>query len=776
MSILLSTTMLMTVLLSVSCGDKTPEPEKTKVEHVYKAKTIDIGDNISPNTLMIAGEDALVYGYEIIDRENYTTQNILLKIDTETGDFTKTVMPDDDDSSGYVQEIAADRDGNIYFLKCEYDYDADTESYSIDRLVDNAAETLCDDISVLFEANEDSEFGYSYFYIQYFAIDAEGNFYIATDDSMIVCDSSCSKLFQIDIDGYIRGIGVTSEGKAYLSYYEYNGNSGSCIAYIDLEKKSVGENLPLPDTGNLSNADFYVGEGYDIYYKDESSLYGFNSADGEPVELLNFINSDVNPNTVSSMIVIDADTVLVYSRDYWSDTTTKELLLMNRVPEDEIQEKYVIRLGYYPNGEGTIESQTVNFNRASDEYRVELIDYSKYATDDDYSGESRLEKEILAGTAPDIIALDYFDNADNWIEQGVFTDLNKLIDEDESFDRSEYFESVLNAYTDSDGKMYRFVTNFYINTILANKSIVGYDGWDAETFISFVSSLPEDVYLDSYMSRDRFISMALSCSMDSFIDYDKATCSFDSESFKTLLELAKNMSEEYTSYYATLSEDEKEEYSNDRMKPYRDGTIILDANDGYINSIDEYASATVQYGKGIDVNFIGFPTNKGNGAIIFSNSSYAINEKSLLKDGAWEFIKQIANGASRRSWWGFSINIENFEKAAEDEIGGWHYYYANGSMGFGDSDMTYEEAMAEVEEMLDRRGRDENGVLLQTTKEHLEELKELINGAQAIPNGQSKIFDMINEEAAYYYDGTKSLDETVKIIQDRISTYISENS
>ena len=53
-------------------------------------------------------------------------------------------------------------------------------------------------------------------------------------------------------------------------------------------------------------------------------------------------------------------------------------------------------------------------------------------------------------------------------------------------------------------------------------------------------------------------------------------------------------------------------------------------------------------------------------------------------------------------------------------------------------------------------------------------LKDLINGAGAYPDAVEKIIDMIYEESQMYFEGDKSLDDTVKIIQDRVSTYLSE--
>ncbi len=770
LSILLSAVMLIGSIQMTACGEKMPEPEKSKVDHVYKATNIELGDNIDPNEMIVSGDELLIYASEITNRKKYEYQNVFLNVNIDTGDVTKTVIPKDDNDYSYLQSIASDSEDNIYFLKQTYDNDTDLEAYRVERYTDGGTELICNDVTPLFEESDDDTMGSRYFYVSGFIVDGDGNFYFSSDGRIVVCDKEFKKLFQIDIFGRINDFGMTSDGRVYASYRDYN-VGGSQISYIDIEKKGFGDPLALPENESLRNAEFFVGAGYDLYYKDTNSLYGFNSADGESVELLNFVNSDVNPNNISMMSVVDQDTVICYTREYSVEEVINEMLLMKRIPEDEIPEKYIIKVGYYPSGDGFIESTVVKFNRASDEYRIELIDYGKYSSSEDYSGQDQLEKEILEGTAPDIISMEYFGNADNWIAQGVFTDINKLIEKDESFDRSEYFERILDEYTDENGRMYRFVTSFELNTILANAAYIDFEGWDANKFIDFISDIPEGSYIAPYMSRQQLIYMALACSMDSFIDYKNATCSFDSDSFKKLLETAKNIPENF-SYYSSLTDEERADYNNDSGRPYREGKIILDTNNGYIYSLVDYSEKTVQYGKDIEVNIVGYPTNSGNGAIINPRASYGINEKSLLKEGAWEFVKTLASASNSYSW-GFHTNLASFENSCANSLGTWYYFCSNSSMGFGDPDMTYEEAMEQVEESL---MYNENGVLVRIEQEHVDALKELINGAQALPNLENKVFEMINEEAEFYYSGAKSLDETAKIIQDRVSTYISENS
>ena len=54
---------------------------------------------------------------------------------------------------------------------------------------------------------------------------------------------------------------------------------------------------------------------------------------------------------------------------------------------------------------------------------------------------------------------------------------------------------------------------------------------------------------------------------------------------------------------------------------------------------------------------------------------------------------------------------------------------------------------------------------------------ELMNVAKPVSyNGNSEVLKIINEEAAAYFSGQKSVDEVASIIQSRIKIYVSENS
>ena len=122
----------------------------------------------------------------------------------------------------------------------------------------------------------------------------------------------------------------------------------------------------------------------------------------------------------------------------------------------------------------------------------------------------------------------------------------------------------------------------------------------------------------------------------------------------------------------------------------------------------------------------------------------------------------------------FPVNIEKFEKSCGSEIG--YYWYFMGSNSYRLGKLSQEKAEEKLNEMIQKKLINEGGVLIASEGKHIDALKAMINGAKEYPDAEFHISEIIWEESQMYFADEKSLDETVKIIQDRVSTYISEKS
>ena len=53
---------------------------------------------------------------------------------------------------------------------------------------------------------------------------------------------------------------------------------------------------------------------------------------------------------------------------------------------------------------------------------------------------------------------------------------------------------------------------------------------------------------------------------------------------------------------------------------------------------------------------------------------------------------------------------------------------------------------------------------------------QLIEQAKPVSLGITQVLELINEEAAGYFEGQKSVDEVTKVIQNRVQLYVDVNN
>ena len=755
---------VLTLFPLAACGTKAPE--KSKVDHVYKANDLGLG-NVRADNILANGKTVVVSGDEILDADSDSSQYVVISVDISSGkdEISPVKRVIDLAANEAVSGTALEADGNVLLLKSETDGNGKM-TYSLDRLGDDIV-TVCADVNSLVGSDgSDSMFTGKNTYFGYLAVDGDGKIYIGCDYAIAVLDRECNKLFEISVPGRMDMLSSTADGRVWASFRDDSYNEQ--IRFIDTETKKFGDTLNLPDMSGYTNVYLFVGPGYDVYIKDDDAVHGWNSDADEPVELLNFMNSDFAGSSVSSGAVIDADTMVFGCSDFYGASPEYGVYLMTRVPDNKVPEKTIVCLAYRFSGLPTLRKNVIAFNRQSDEYRIELVDYNRFEPVDeyDYDNSKLLERDLMSDRAPDIVQTSDFSAAGEWIDKGAFTDLSEYMTDDM---RSGYFGSVLSMCEDADKRMYQFVTDFMVNTVSTSTKYVAPEHWDIDAFLDFAAGLPDGKYLMENTYPMNLLTFTLSGSLDNFIDFGTAECDFDTPTFRRLLEYLNGV--EKVIYEDTLSGDDLRDYEIDRMKPYREGTVLLTS----ISAADlrYYLQDLTNFGKDT-TNFVGYPVSVGsshNGTLLEPSLSFAVNEKSGLKDAAWEFIRFVAeNGTLSDN--GFPANVERFDRLHESDIGKYYYFEGYKIRKYGK--LPSDEVEADLNERIRSGEYDGSGALVKIDETTIASLKDLINGAGAYPDAVEKIIDMIYEESQMYFEGDKSLDDTVKIIQDRVSTYLSE--
>lgn len=828
-SAVLIAAMTLGTLSVTSCG----EEETVKLTNVFKETKITLPEeydstSLSLGSLTVVG-DKLYSVSSSYDSNTGVSSSFLLPVefDGTIGEALpiNTPKPDENGSGGgYMSCYAFLPDGGFCMNYTSYSYDYETgytesnELRYFASLGDEEYETI--DISEL--TDED---GNSFYFYRMVA---------APDGSLIL--SSWNQLAIMGTDRKLRIIDTGDEDmefnsflqvgdKVYVSVYNYGSEVRASMVEVDTANAELGESHTLPSTNIMYNLMPGAGE-YDYFYSDSNSVWGGKLDDDEIVEVLNFINSDIDGSSVYNIAAVSADRFFAVSYD--DDTYKENYVFFDRIPDEQVANREIITLAttYL---DYNLRKSILSFNKSNDKYRIIVNDYSIYQTDDDYdAGATRLAADLTSGKLPDILEIDDSIPFDTYAAKKLFTDIYTLMDSDESFNREDYLENILEA-CETDGKLYSLITRFRIRTLAAKTdNLDGIEGWTVDEFMQFAKEHPEFRMFDYEYNRSNFLEFIIKFTKDSFIDRDTGECSFNSEGFKSILEFAK----EYLTtddFWGSIDYDEVgDEFWNEYESRFSEDRVLL--MEYSLNNLVTTYKSLMNYTFKADVSFVGFPCEEGNGSAIYPALEFSIINKSKHQEGAWEFLKSFisedAQMPTQNNWggWSYGTGLPILKKAIEKQLEiamtpletSNDLVLGDDGIMFGSATVTADTEAAEAEttealtddEVVDANGdgvvdavtdADGDGVVseidlpeyiddvvvipsisVSSTIEYLSEaqaaeLRRVVTGAKQVVRSDSELVSIINEEAEYYFADQKSLDTIVEIIQNRAETYIAES-
>jgi len=166
---------------------------------------------------------------------------------------------------------------------------------------------------------------------------------------------------------------------------------------------------------------------------------------------------------------------------------------------------------------------------------------------------------------------------------------------------------------------------------------------------------------------------------------------------------------------------------------------------------------------------IGYPTTSegANGTVIVPSLELAISASSRAKKEAWEVVKFLmedenVNQGSYQFYISKKVNEANAAAAADE------YYF-------------YEMPESEIEWYLSAGYSEEYVEFMKNSQQPFDQAAvdmtmDLLNGAGDVQRQDTELVNIITEELSVFFSGTRSAEETARIIASRARIYISENS
>ena len=815
-----------------STGTKTEtndEKAASTSKYTYQAEFLPIPDNIQyVNTSTISGSNLYFTGSIIDGKQTYTDENgeeieydnyrsALFRMDVETGDCTELTefqlpeVPEGWMGSTDLNTIQTGADGTLWAIYGSYTYRynppadlaADDSMYNYYEQGENKTGLLHLDADgkelKRIEFNQTDENGNS-FYVSNFFVDNSGNVYLSDWQNVYIYDQDGNKKTTVDLGENGGELCELKAGVVGVCYYKNDEakpeESGRVFQEIDpATGKLTGDTVKLPD----SAYNFFPGDDvYDIYYDYNGNIYGYKFDTDTKDKVIDWIECDINSNNLNSYSILPDGRVIAFENTYddQTQTNTMQLIVMTRVDAASVVNKTVLTFAcmYL---DWNMRDAIVKFNRASNTHRIVVRDYSEYNTDDDYTaGIQKLNTEMLSGKLPDMIDINtYSMPIEQYAAKGFLTDLYELIDADADLSREDFVQPVLKALESADGKLYQLPQTFAVDTAIALDKVVGeYDTWNLAAVKDAMTKLQDGATVfDVYCTKSDILSTCISRNIDAFVDWENGAAHFDSDEFKALLEFANSFPDTYDWENA---DEEDQDSAQNRMNA---GKQLMSSF--YVSSLEDILYQLTGYnGK---VKFVGYPSEDGTSNHAFQiDGAIAISSTCADKTAAWNFMKQFLNEEYQSSYniWSFPINQAAFDaklkemmteeyqtddngNVMKDDNGNpiripkvTYYTDGNGTMtGYstGNGGVAVMQASADGSVEMGENGEVN---VYAMTQEQADEILGLINATTAVYGYDESIMGIITDEAAPYFAGEKSLDDTVNMIQSRVNLYVAEQS
>ncbi len=602
--------------------------------------------------------------------------------------------------------------------------------------------------------------GDQYFYGISNAIDSKGNWYCADQD--IETSKAILTVYNDKFEAYgeielpydnTDSLFTGADGAVYAAATDYNSAGSSFVQKIyrlDAEARTC-EDIGVYTPGSSWYA---TGtQGYDFYYSTENGLYGVK--DKETTEIINWVNSDFPSGSISNFYPMENGDFVVYQyydKEYWYATPRSQ---------EEIDSTKLISLAAV-NLSWELEEAVIDYNRAESGYRIVVKDYSEYNTiDEPYLGYETMKKDMLDGIVADMICTEGV-NFESLATKGLFADWYTLMDADEEFDRSDYITNFFETH-EYNGKLLRLGVSYRIKTTAAKTRYAG-DTQGLSLGEQLDIPLPEGMDRLVYSPSDIMIQTYMQNLQTGCINPKTAQCCFDSPEFVKLLKMINGIPGSDRYYEGDFQIVGDNAWKNNEIL-FHDFEIAqpIDLHSVYrAIFFDEEATLTGypmvwDGGTPIQIQDRDTPplgqnpdSGRGNGGVFDTPFTVSVNAQSGEKEAIWDFMKHLLT--------------EEYQKHLT------HYMPVH--------EKTLEYKLEEAEHMNGATaGFYPNVIQIGEMKEwETDLLRDYIHGIRTCWYYDTKVYTILMEEAEKMLAGDQTPEEAAKMMQSRVSIYLSEQS
>lgn len=399
---------------------------------------------------------------------------------------------------------------------------------------------------------------------------------------------------------------------------------------------------------------------------------------------------------------------------------------------DEIGQKTELTLAIFADTP-YIDARVAAFNSRSEEYEIRIVNYAAEAGSL-ANARLRLNTELGSGGGPDMVCFPWQDidelGALNLIARDMLVDMTPWLDSD--IGRASLM--VWDALSEHGG-VYVISDAFSCECMYGLKEVFGERrGMTIQEYLDLEASLEPWQDMCYLMDPAYFIEVVSRRYMCGAIDWETGTCDFDNPEFIALLKAAARVKEDRTNEYETL---ESFETVWSRMGR---GQLMLSFS--ALSGIDvDNGMNFDSYYAGKEISYFGYPSPDGeDGLFVKLDFHLGVCATTKHQKGCRAFVRDMLLYSSSLgvSTIGLPLYRPYFEAVLQSCIG---------------DDVTELHSEAEADAY-----------------------RAIVESADTLDLCDPRALVIIKDEAASYLSGAQSAEDTARVIQERMSIYVSEQS
>lgn len=556
--------------------------------------------------------------------------------------------------------------------------------------------------------------------------------------------------------------------KGYL-YYEMDLNTGALTQKDSKEYDWMDiENIYAPFIGSDGNA----------YYMCNTGIMMIDIQKKTTKEMFNYSWCGLSRNKVSYLSIADIseDSIIMCGSNYeisaYKELNPNEFMLIrfSRAESNPHAGKTVLELySSYGYVDEKISDAIMKFNMTNGEYFIEVsdrysdilesADYSDVNSDDEYDSirlhadfemSSHLAMDIISGNGPDILMdVSSYGQLNN---TNYLADLSPYIGE---LDPEKYFTNIIEAAR-FDGNLYNLPVCFQIHGIQTDPQYAGQSGigFTTEEYEAFLNGTLNGQDIISSGQTYYFAKLFTNMS-EKFIINGKAD--FSVPEFEKLALFVKNN--------VPVSSREWSDYTDNRVyeTSYAVGAAIF-KGDGNTDDIAFYGSycgiSSYLYHIGnlrCGTAVLGMPSTDGRGPSVDPYVSVAVSAQSCSIDACGEFVKMLLSEDVQKE---FAMNdnlVLDREAYREAGMAAVDYYNNEGR------DLLY-------------TGYVNPSNRYEFSGKNVDDFEAIILSCSKMTSEDAAISIILVEEMPAFFLGQKTLQEVVRIAQDRAQKALDERA